>query len=94
MIIKTEVVLFKLKKTDSNSPTDFLQRLSPTDFVKYLKIEIDKNITWCYQIYNVAAKLNIPNAMLYKIRHFVNFYSSYELSELLLQFFMQFLNLS
>ena len=34
---------------------------------------IDKNLNWHHQINNVAAKLNRTNAMLSKVRHFMNF---------------------
>ena len=34
---------------------------------------VDRNLDWHHQISNVAAKLNRANAMLSKIRHFVNF---------------------
>ena len=34
---------------------------------------IDKNLNWHHQINNGAAKLNRTNAMLSKVRHFMNF---------------------
>ena len=73
---KTEVVLLKSlkKQTDSDFHVKLNgKRLYPTDSVKYLGIVIDKNLNWHHQISNVAAKLNRANAMLSKIRHFVNF---------------------
>ena len=42
-------------------------------FSKHLGIIIDKSLTCNHQINNVATKLNKGNAMLSKIRHFVNF---------------------
>ena len=74
----TEVVLFKSLtiKTDSELQLKLNEkRLYPTDSVKYLGIIIDKNLNWHHQINNIAAKLNRVNAMLSKIRHFVNFNS-------------------
>ena len=44
-----------------------------TDSVKQVGIIIDKNLTWHHQINNVAAKLNSSNALLSKLRQFVNF---------------------
>ena len=41
--------------------------------MKYLGVIIQKDLNWHHQINNVAAKLNIANAILSKIRHFVNF---------------------
>ena len=73
---KTEVVLFKwlTKQTDSDLHIKLNgKRIYPTDSVKYLGIVIDRNLDWHHQISNVAAKLNRANAMLSKIRHFVNF---------------------
>ena len=42
-----------------------------TNSVKYLGIKIDENLNWHEQINNVAVKLNRANAMLSKVRHFV-----------------------
>ena len=73
---KTEVVLLKSLKKQTDSALHVKlngKRLYPTDSVKYLGILIDKNLNWHHQISNVAAKLNRANAMLSKIRHFVNF---------------------
>ena len=36
-------------------------------------IIIDKNFTWHHQINNIATKVNRANAMLSKLRHYVNF---------------------
>ena len=73
---KTEVVLLKSlkKQTDSDLHVKLSgKRLYPTDSIKFLEIIIDKSLNWHHQISNVAAKLNRANAMLFKIRHFVNF---------------------
>ena len=42
-----------------------------TNSVKYLRIHLDKHLTSKRQINNVAIKLNKANAMLSKIRHYV-----------------------
>ena len=41
--------------------------------VKYLGIIINKNLNWHHQKNNVAVELNRANAMLSKIRTFLNF---------------------
>ena len=75
-IDKMEVVL--LNSLEKRADSDLHIRLHGkrpylTDSVKYLGILIDKNPNWHHQINNVAAKPNRINAMLSKIRHFVNF---------------------
>ena len=47
------------------------EKLYQTDSVKYLGIRFDKYLTWKHQI-NVVIKLNKANAMLFKIRHYVD----------------------
>ena len=48
------------------------KRLYPIKSVKYLGIKIDENITWNELINHIAIKLNRANAVLYKVREFVN----------------------
>ena len=48
------------------------KRLYQTSLVKYLGIKIDEYLTWQDHINNIAIKLNKANAMLYKVRQFVN----------------------
>ena len=48
------------------------KRIYPAKSVKYLGIKIDENITWIDHINDTAIKLNRANAMLYKVREFVN----------------------
>ena len=72
---KNEVVLFRsLRKQTETTLKRKLngKRLYTTDSVKYLAIKIDENINWHQQINNVAVKLNRANAMLSKVRHFVD----------------------
>ena len=71
---KTEVVLFKSvrKQTEATLKLKLKgKRLYTTNSVKYLGIKIDEDLNWHEQINNVAVKLNRANAMLSKVRHFV-----------------------
>ena len=49
-------------------------RLYPTPSVKYLDtgVKIDENMNWHHHINDLAAKLNRANALLFKIRNYVN----------------------
>ena len=47
------------------------KRLYTTNPEKYLGTKIDENLNWHQQI-NVAVKLNGTNAMLSKVRHFID----------------------
>ena len=40
--------------------------------MRYLGIRIDENLNWKVHIHDLASKLNRANAILAKIRHFVN----------------------
>ena len=74
-VSKTEVVLFKSirKQIKTTLKLKFNgKRLYTTDSIKYLGLKIDENLNWHQQINNVAVKLNRANAMLSKIRHFVD----------------------
>ena len=48
------------------------KRLYPTPSVKYLGVQIDENLNWNHHINDPAAKLNRANALLFKIRNYVN----------------------
>ena len=48
------------------------KRLYPTKSVKYLGIKIDERLTWIEHMNDIAIKLNRGNAMLYKLREYVN----------------------
>ena len=72
---KTELVNFKhqRKKIDSEVKIKFSRkRLYFTDSVKYLGIRIDENLHWKHLVSDIAIKLNRANALLFKIRNFVN----------------------
>ena len=74
-VSKTELILFKptMKKLDFDFKLKLNgKRLYPTKSVKYLGIEIDESLTWIDYINDIAIKLNRANAMLFKVREFVN----------------------
>ena len=48
------------------------KKLYPTNSVKYLGVKIDEHLTWKPHIDGISTKLNKANAMLSKIRHFVD----------------------
>ena len=48
------------------------KRLYQTSSVQYLGIKIDQYHNWQDHINNIAIKLNKANAMLYKVRQFLN----------------------
>ena len=74
-VSKTELIVFKPKKKKLDYDLKFKlngKRLYPTNSVKYLGIKIDDKLNWKEHINDIAIKLNRANAMLYKIRDFVN----------------------
>ena len=48
------------------------KRIYPTKSAKYLGIKIGERLTWNEHINDIAIKLNRANALLYKVREFVN----------------------
>ena len=40
--------------------------------MKYLGVKIDENLNWHHNKHNQAAKLNRANALLFKIRNYIN----------------------
>ena len=74
-VSKTELILFKpkMKKLDLDLKLILNgKRLYSTKSVKYLGTKIDENLTWIDHINDIAIKLNRANAMLFKVREFVN----------------------
>ena len=72
---KTEVVLFKSGKKKLNFGLKLklnAKRSYSTNSVKYIGVKIDEHLTWKPHIDEISAKLNKANAMLSKIRHFVD----------------------
>ena len=57
-------ILFKLKR--------YGKSLYPTNSVKYLGIKTDENLNWKQQTSDIDIKLNKENAILSKLRHFVD----------------------
>ena len=68
---KTELVTFK-------SPGKVLldeikiKRLYPSNSIKYLRIKVDRFLHWHDQVNRIAVKLNRANALLLKIRNYIN----------------------
>ena len=72
---KTELVIFKYpRKVLSDEIKIKLtgKRLYPSNSVKYLGVRIDKFLHRHDQVNNIAVKLNRANALLFKIRNYVN----------------------
>ena len=72
---KTELVIFKhqRKKLDTEIKIKLnRKRLYPSQSVRYLCINIDQILNWKDHINDIAVKLNRANALLFKIRNFVN----------------------
>ena len=72
---KTELVIFKHQRKKLDSPIKIKlnhKRLYPSKSVKYLGINIDKNLNWKQHIHDIAIKLNRANALLSVITNYVN----------------------
>ena len=74
-VAKTEVTLFKNKHKPCNSDLRVKlcrKKLYKTKYLRYLGIKINENSNWKIHIHDLASKLNRTNAVLTKLRHFVN----------------------
>ena len=72
---KTELVIFKHQRKKLDTETKIKlnrKRLYPSQSARYLGIKIDQNLNWKDHINDIAVKLNRANALLFKIRNFVN----------------------
>ena len=72
---KTELVIFKHQRKKLGTEIKIKlnrKRLYPSQSVRYLGIKIDQNLNWKDHINDIAVKLNRVNALLFKIRNFVN----------------------
>ena len=72
---KTELLIFKhqRKKLDTDIKIKRnRKRLYPSQSVGYLGIKTDRNLSWKDHINDIAVKLDRANALLFKIRNFVN----------------------
>ena len=75
MLQKTEVILFKTKQKSCDTELRLKlcrKRLYKTKYLRYLGIKIDESLNWTVDINDLASKLNGANAILAKLRHFVN----------------------
>ena len=48
------------------------KRLYPTESVEYLSVKTDTNLSWQYHVNDLSVKLNRANALLFKMRKYVN----------------------
>ena len=74
-VAKTEVILFKTKHKPCDTDLRLKlcrKRLYKTKYLRYLEIKFDKNLNWKIQIHDLAYRLSRVNAILAKLRHFVN----------------------
>ena len=74
-VSKTEIIIFKPKRKalDSNIKIKFSGKiLYPTVLVKHLGLKTDSKLNWESNVNTIAANLNQANAMLYRVRDFVN----------------------
>ena len=72
---KTELVIFKSPKkvlVDEMKIKLNGKRLYPSNLVKYLGMKIDRFLHWHDQVNSIAVRLNRANALLLKIRNYLN----------------------
>ena len=72
---KTELVLFKSPRKVLLDETKIKlngKRLYPSNSIKYLGVKIDRFLHWHDHVNSIAVKLNRANALLLKIRNYVN----------------------
>ena len=72
---KTELVIFKSPRkvlVDEIKIKLTGKRLYPSNSIKYLGIKIDRFLHWHVQVNSIAVKPNRANALLLKIRNYVN----------------------
>ena len=74
-VAKTEIILFKTsnKIYDADLKIKLCRkRIQAFPYVKYLGVFIDENLNWKMHINEISNKLIKGNAMLSKLRHYVN----------------------
>ena len=74
-MLQKQVILFKTKHKPCNTDLRLKlcrKRFYETKYSRYLGINIDGNLNWKIHIHHLASKLNRANAVLAKLRHFVN----------------------
>ena len=72
---KTEIILFKTRNKNYDADLKiklYRKRIHASQYVKYLGVFIDENLNWKKHINETSTKLIEGNAMLSKLRHFVN----------------------
>ena len=75
MLNKTELVIFKSPRKVFLEEIKIKlsgKRLYPSNSIKYLGIKIDRFLYWHDQVNSIAVKLNRANALLLKMRNYVN----------------------
>ena len=74
-VAKTEIILFKTSNKNNDAGLKIKlcrKRIHAFPYTKYLGIFIDENLNWKTHINEISIKLIKDNAMLSKLRHFVN----------------------
>ena len=72
---KTETIIFKSRRKKFEGVIKLKlnrQRLHSFNNVKYLGIKIDENLKWRHHFNEVSSKLVMANAILFKIRNYLN----------------------
>ena len=72
---KTKLVIFKSPRKVLSKEIKIKltgKRIYPSNSVKYLRVRIDKFLHWHDQVNSIAVKLSRANALLLKIRNYVN----------------------
>ena len=76
LVAKTEIILYKTRNNNYDADLKIKlcrKRIHISCYVnKYLGIFIDENLNWKKHINKISTKLIKGNAMLSKLRHFVN----------------------
>ena len=77
MLKKNELVIFKHKKKKLECQIRIISLIAGKDSIlliqQNLGVEIDENLNWKDHIHYIATKLKRANALLFKIRNYVNF---------------------
>ena len=72
---KTEVILFKKKRKTNLSKLNLKfcrKKLHPIETARYLGVTVDENLNWKKHVNDISHKLIRINAILFKIRNYVN----------------------
>ena len=74
-VAKTEVIIFRKKKKQLDFDLNLKicwKKLQASSYVKYLGIYLDQYLDWSPHVNHLSHKLVKANAMLCKLRHYVN----------------------